>query len=531
MSPRSSSVHATRSGSFRFDGEQRAVTLHYVLEGPRLELRACRAGGRTHELVLDLAELLRVGERPDASWHEWTDLMTHSSPACRAGWGEAVRWFAGRLGLVAAFATSPRGTPSDARVASRLAEGSVHALVRALHERLDAAAWRGARAFAPDLQPWVYAQVAQDPSGRAAQLARTCPGAVLLAWAHARLFRDGRDPAHEWACGRIFADASRGLALKDLVRRATSTWMALLPDDVLARAVAREGEPEVLARRFRLLVRRAGPRVVPAWLTRPPLAFAPEDIPRHPAPNARWFFATAVASRELGRLPDPLRSALSRFVSRHPRVLRWSPGRHTDVTGEINMALDATRTVQRLVEFAGATGRGPAPGCDPDEHLRRAARWAAARSRASPVGQLAAALERIRLLGLGEVARIERHDPTPEASWRDGALRFPPAPGWRDAAPELTATPIRTAVELAGEARAMNHCAVTMLPALLAGELHLYAVQVDDERLTVAVRRRSGEPPYWLEQARGPSNVPPTARALRVVQGWVSRLRLAPGGA
>lgn len=512
----------------RFDAPRGPLTVTHTLRGSRLEL-VLEGPSRWWELVVDVAPpaVLRARVRDEGQDHPTSAGLHGWAVGSRSGWsGVFVQAAEVARDLLAA---GDHPGQHESRVAARAAAAQVERhlrfLARALHARLAPDPVRVAQAFRPALRFFVYASVLSDPTGRVAQLARVCPGALVLAFDHLSAHAFTRRDQHRDATDRILADARAGVPLRRLVARAVDDLAALtwegsddprLPVLAGATVAAREG---ALARQ-RLLVRRAGAHVRCADLTRPALpSFAPEDIPAAALRNARWYRVTSLAALSVTRIAGAaLRDVISRFVSRHALLLDgWARRRGAPRRLEAGEE-GVCELVTRLAAFCADTGRRPTPSCNPRAFLQEAARWVDARS---PEHALADLLARVPALGLGEVTAV-RAVGSGDFLWH---VRDLPTPAVPDAEfePGLSVQPIRTPDALATEGLEMEHCVAELLPRLLAGDVYVFSVRCDSERLTLAVAPgvHGG---FEVVDLRRRANGEPTAAAAERVARWVARL-------
>ena len=355
---------------------------------------------------------------------------------------------------------------------------------------------RAALRFCPHLRFRLYARFLGDASDRLLQMSRSCPGALIFA--EAMLEQEGTSrEVGETLLGRV----RQGVRLSRLLDEAVNGWADAMPEVIQSRLERGERSPALhpvaestgaerarLCRDQRILVRRAGPRVPTTllWLP-PPLALVPEDIPRAVRTNARWFRVMKGYAALLGEPPPGLRpalEALSRLASRQAEGLLAAPStRHRPRT---KLAL--------LRDHQVATGRRPGPDRDPEVLLAEARQWHQAlhpRRRAAPPG------------------------PAPD-------LALPTVPDSAWAADDLVVRPLATAGELEAEGRRMRHCAASYVPQALAGRVHLFAVEVRRQRLTVELQRVGEQ--LHLGQVQGERNRDPTAQEIDALRPWLDRL-------
>jgi|GEM_PF-1766302 len=345
---------------------------------------------------------------------------------------------------------------------ARLRSLAVHAA-----ECCDPAARTLALRFPVHLRFPVYQRIVQDGSGRIAQLATTCPGA--LGFALALMSRNGA------AIGeRLLSDVIAGRRLNPLLDEAIEAWAAGIVEQAAADMVGGANNP--VRRRIaqantaesariraaqRLLIRRAGPAIYGAhlWLP-PPIAFAPEDIPRATRANAAWFRVTKAHSTTLVADGEPdaaLRFAIARFASCHAPAI-WSLRRHSvSVRGEII----------ELRDYLAASRRFPSTRTDPQALIRASRYWHAEIDRVAGVDSEG-----------GELDPAILDEPFPE----------PPLPAW--SRPGAEVRHIATARELIAEGRGMMHCVASRLREIIAGRCAIYHAEVRGRSLTVEILRR-----------------------------------------
>jgi len=362
---------------------------------------------------------------------------------------------------------------------------------------------------------FVYGAVVEDPTGRIAQLARTCPGALLLASALRR-----REELEE--ADAILRAAARGKPLRAVVSEVVERWAGLLEHQ----DVEREWPPWPKDRRCldttsqALLIRRAGPQVDPEHLiVRPLPSFAPEDIPARADRNAAWFRVMAGASRSLAGAEE-LADGLSAFVACHHRAVLADSRRGPPVYDEDEPGGEVHRLVDRLARFSRATGRRPGRHSNPSRILAEARRWVNDEEDAhSPAFRLGRLLDRVRKLGLGPVVAVRELGSS--IDWgRVGVLELPCWPYGDISVPGVTASHIGSAAALAEEAAAMDHRVSTLLPDIMAGQLYLFAVRAGASRLTVALRPRLLEGYEFLE-ARGQGDRLPFRAEMAAINRWL----------
>lgn len=190
-----------------------------------------------------------------------------------------------------------------------------------------------ARRFRPELRWIAYRWMRRDGSGRIAQLAEACPGAVLFGIG----CRQELYAPEVWS--QIDRDARAGRPLDALLGDALKRWLSLdhgclepycfdeaAPRVALASADAHTRE--ALLRRKRLLLRRMREAVTAeAAVMPPPAALVPEDIPGERWANARWFRTMSCSAVLVGTNTPWQREieGLCRLLSRHAGMLKGSP--------------------------------------------------------------------------------------------------------------------------------------------------------------------------------------------------------------
>lgn len=289
---------------------------------------------------------------------------------------------------------------SRARTMARIrGQRFLRALGREAPARCDRRARELALSFAESVRFWVFQQFVADPSGRIAQMARVCPGLLVVAAAMQPTWRSGRE-----SCRALLEGIQSGVALPRLLDAAAESslaphvvesWATTGGARRFACATPSERAKALAARR--ILIRRAGPRVSEADLMQmPPAAFAPEDIPREPIANARWYRTMRCANYVIEEVPDvATREGLSAFVSANgwlvaARARRGAPP-PTDPADVHGGGL--RRMLQSLIRFGRQTGRVPSRRSNALRMLDACERRR--REEGSPAGRLGELLRRI----------------------------------------------------------------------------------------------------------------------------------------
>ena len=356
-------------------------------------------------------------------------------------------------------------------------DNHVRALARLAAERCEPRVRAVARRFTPRDRLRVYGAIVADVSGRVAELASTSPGALLFALAIERRDRTtGQDAARRFL-DEVVAGRKFKRALDEIVAAwaESTTALAWLSPEARQRVVNNQ----------RSLVRRAGPRVRSVLLdSPPPLAFAPEDIPRSIGANAIWYgivksFRPLLAGSKVHG--DSQHIALSRFVSANALTLQRMAPRDSGPSSAIEAI--ATWAITNAVTIARRSSVNAL--------LTRCDEW------------------------LYETYTRER---TAFArSFGEASLAPPP---FADVSTETFGIrALMTAGDLCREADEMDNCVATLIDAALCGEMAIYSANVDGRRLTVAVAREDGA--WRLGEIEARSNAPATDRERDVVLVWL----------
>ena len=235
-----------------------------------------------------------------------------------------------------------------------------------------------ARRFSDRAQAWVAGVLAADTTGRLAQLAETCPGAVIFAFALL-----SHERARAWRAGHgLLRDGIAGRPLDELLDAALQGWAdgahhmvagwrrAGFPGRGIWHGVADTSGPARtrLLSAQRLLIHHAGAQVDEhsLWLP-PPVAFSPEDIPADPRDNSTWFAVVKVHST-MAVIPtaaaSPRARRLAEFVSRNALVVERT-------------SLGSERRWQHkaLLDYAAATGDYPCRSTPASPYLDKVEAW------------------------------------------------------------------------------------------------------------------------------------------------------------
>lgn len=339
--------------------------------------------------------------------------------------------------------------------------------------------------FANHMRPWLYTGLAKDRSGRLAQLAAVCPGALTFAYALANL---GRRAGTRAAGGKLLKDVVAGRGLNEALDDAVAAWA--LGGSRLAKDPRLKDGERLIWRRVadasaddrrallgaqRLLIRRAGAGVPSRtlWLP-PPVRFAPEDIPTSKLANARWF--RLVKGHHVALGPGRRSHDVASFLSRHAAAIAahwkerfWPYSR-----------------IQEMLDYADATGDFPCRSTSPERYLTGVDRWHTRLARMAEVAEAAQALGQQLV----------------DADGTSLALPPPPCPGWDSGGDRIV--PLRTVEEVLAEGNRMQNCVVSRLAKVLHGRSALYHGEVGGKGLTIEIESSLGT--YRLVEAKGVAN-------------------------
>lgn len=375
------------------------------------------------------------------------------------------------------------GTMQAARAAIRQAAVSAAAL-------LDPEARKIALRFPNHLRGWLYGRLVKDGSGRLAQLASVCPGALTFAFA---LSVPGRRAGTRAAGAKLLRDVVAGRGLNEALDAALASWAAGAAR-LVEHASLREAQRAIWRRLVdagprelrsivgaqRLLIRRAGAGVpsYTLWVP-PPLRFAPEDIPEKKLANARWFRLVkghGITLAPPSRNDPDIGEEFAAFVSRHAAALadHWKP--HYQPRWRI----------QEMLDYAVATHDFPRRNTSPARYLEAVDRWHAG------LAQLQELVD----------AADEVGQPLVDADGKPLAFPEPPCPGWHSGADQIL--PLRTAEEVLAEGNKMHNCVLSRVPRVLAGAAALYHGEIGGKGLTIQIE--SSPWGYRLVEAKGIAN-------------------------
>jgi hypothetical protein len=475
----------------------------------RLQLRADHEGREStqFDLVVRVRPRFTLRVRRAGKWETRTWGLTAGLTRTSGDpFAEARTWIYRALTPV-----RPRkGHKADRSLskAMREARAAIHDAACAAVALLDATARKVVLRFPNHMRAWLFQQLTTDPSGRLAQVAQACPGALTFAYA---LQAFGRRTGCVRAASRLLQGIIEGRPINFLLEEAVSTWAEnagrRVEQDCTPEAYLRNwrclaecqgNERQSLLRAQRLLIRRAGAGVpsLTLWLPPPP-AVAPEDVPKNKLANARWF-RVMKCLRPVLALHDDVRPEhghnLCMFVSLHALEIRESE--------ELGNS-DYWRT-SALLDYARATNHWPQRSTSAARYLEAAETWHRHFQEIRQMAELAAET--------GE--RLVGPDGNP--------LLFPepPCPGWRSG--EDTFIPLRTAEEVLAEGNRMHNCVASRVGEALADRAFLYHGTIGGKSLTIQITREGKG--YRLVEAAGVSNAAPTGAQRRGIGAFLAHL-------
>jgi hypothetical protein len=379
----------------------------------------------------------------------------------------------------------------------------IRAAAIAATDRCDPESRRLSLRFLPHLRFRVYRRLVADPTRRLAEIASSCPGALIFALGLIEHSRSGTQDAGERLLGDVIAGRKLATALDDAV----CAWLAVLAGDerlletaprlirgVPAQRARDPKERELIRLHQRLLVRRATTqtRTTDLWLP-PPLGLVPEDVPRAVRANARWFDvmkAHPLTLESLEHITMGQQIGVSRFLSRN-----------IDSVFE-RRAVTRSR-IQELVDYARATRRWPTRDSDPARVLRDQLDW-----------HDQVVHEDLAALFGGGPTRLRE---LPSSTLQLAAPRFQPED---IQLAEVDLQPIASSGELFKEGKHMQHCVATRVEAAVAGSALVFRGTVHGQRVTVELVRESGV--WTIGDFRCAANRLPKSRATRAIRAWAA---------
>jgi len=488
----------------------------------RLELRSdheSRVGTR-FELELRIKPFLSLRVRRGGAWssHSW-GLAAGLTRSRHDPFVDACRW---AFRALVPFnphrrRNGPRASCPEITMLVRQVRATIREAACVAAALLDHGARKIALRFPAHMRMWLCRQLAADTSGRLAQLAQVCPGALIFAYALAKL---GHRAGVGAAGAKLLRDAIAGRGLNELLDDAVAAWATgaerlaqnqRAPDErhlIWQRVVdARGGERRALLRAQRLLIRRAvaGVPSRTLWLP-PPLAFAPEDIPTHKLENARWFrvmkclFPLLVSYEGL---PLEYGRNICLFLSRHALLLHKRE----------DLGYSDHSRISSLLDYVRAINDWPRRSSSATRLFEAAETWH------RQIEQVQLMADVGRMVGQSLVGADGKTLPLPE----------PPCPGWRSGDDHII--PLHTAEEVLAEGAHMHNCVASHIPQVLANTAALYHGEIAGKPLTIQIAPAiSG---YRVVEAKTFANDEPAAAQMRVLREFIAHFRggLIAGGA
>jgi hypothetical protein len=377
------------------------------------------------------------------------------------------------------------------------------AMARAASPRSREAALR----FGAHARMWLYERFLADPTGRLVQASRVSPGVMLFSHALA-------EHGQPEVAARLVEGIVAGRRLDGLLDEALVAWerhgLAFGQDGGAFSYLAGLDEAERAQARLRQrwLIRHAA-ATVPSrlvWLP-PPVAYAPEDVPRTARANARWFRRMKRRAFYPVEPGDEGPSAgLAAFLSARGEALEVALG-PSDRWVRVLWAL-----VQRERWELSRSSR-VAPVRRRLEAQLDGPRAEAARLDVDDLPDLDELFDVDDLFGRG-IGGLEADIASVPA---DQLFPEPPVPelcceGMRFA-------PLRTRAALERESAEMRHCVRHYARTASSGALVFYALEGPQGRATLELM---GLDDGWVVgQFRGPCNAQPGPEAFAALRAWV----------
>ena len=373
---------------------------------------------------------------------------------------------------MAAYLSFPRSEENIGGENLTTVRWAFNEIQRHLRGRMVPMAVRAASLFPADgaLRWDVYRWSADDRTGRIAQLAETCPAALL----------------------RARALTPRGLALPEELQALFVSGVRLRKVvDILVAAWGRSLGPDAL-RYQAMRVLRAGHNVPLEVVWSPESGRGcTEDIPKDPDENAIWYLVFHEADRMADTLQEErLRTGYLAFVSRHALALheiaeKRHPGR-------------GMRGLQTMLEevndYLRCGRRYPGRATDPSKLLEECDQW-------------------------HENQYYIDNDISPEQALDPGPTKGFPV--WYTLRGKIRFIP--TVKELRDESVKMHHCVASYARPALNGEIQLFHGDIDGEAVTIEITCKPGYP--RLVQAKGIANREPGFRVRKVISNWLFDLK------
>ncbi|MBF0503210.1 MAG: PcfJ domain-containing protein [Candidatus Riflebacteria bacterium] len=327
---------------------------------------------------------------------------------------------------------------------------------------------------------WIYELIANDESGRMAQMAKVCPGVLILAMAI--------QASHPAKMSELLDMTAAGVKLGKIL-------------DTASEIFATGPKASELGQIQRIRIARAGPFVPPSLLMSvPDGGIVPEDIPDDPKDNLAWFKAQIIAEERANNLlAGPCLKSFMAFISRHAVEL-WRIAKTARMSFE--------QLITQLCDYARATDRYPGRTTSPEKLLQESRQWhdrqEYLRLRMPPERRGEASRE---------ISPEQPLDPGPIGAfqtWKLGedVIRFLP-----------------TAGDLLEESRRMHHCVASYASKAIQGNTHIFHAEIAGEPSTIELSFSNGKP--TLRQAAGIKNKKPREEAMNTIKLWFEDLFMA----
>ena len=344
----------------------------------------------------------------------------------------------------------------------------------------------GAAAAAPfplkgGMRWFVYSLVVADKTGRVAQMARTCPGILILCKAL-------KDHGGTSRCSGLLQSIIAGRRLGRVLDEAVDAWSRVRSDCPFSKAMGVPDGPvhdeDRVAQGLR--IRRAG-SLVPSWILwrRVPGCVVPEDIPGEQDGNRGWFLATSGfwLDRARERLSPVQLNGLIGFLSRN---WRWAgEGKNAD-------AQDRAVFMDHLVDYLANTGRAPDRRCSPRRLMERVDRWE-----------------------YNLMRHPQYYDPSVRLETHGLGL-------WEGEQGKMGV--ISTVGELVEESRRMGHCVSAYAEEGVMGRAIFFHGDLNGEAVTVQLEPREDDRRFHLVETAGSQNRHISPEGKAIMWRWLAEL-------
>lgn len=375
---------------------------------------------------------------------------------------------------MAAYLCFPRPESNAGGEDIAVVRSALREVQRHLRNRLVPSACRAASLFPADssLRWDIYRFSAHDPTGRIAQLAATCPAALLRAW--------GLSYCGEALPAALHSLFVSGVRLRTVVDTLVDAW-----------GKANGVGPDAL-RNQATRVLRAGPRVPLEVIWSPENGPGTvEDIPKDPMDNARWYLVFHEAERMSRHLnAGRQREGYLAFVSRHALGLYDAAETRQPGGGICGLR----NLLEALNDYLRFTSRCPGRATNPLRLIEECEEW---HRRGVYIGQN---ISPEQVLDAGSTKGF--------SVWETslGKIRF-----------------IETVKDLFQESVTMHHCVASYAQMAVNGKVQLFHGDIDGETVTIEISCRSGC--LQLGQVKGVANQEPGFRVRNAISHWLLDLQ------